>query len=49
VSYPDGFAALTDLKRDKAIFATTGRDRADRTKRLACPLSISSRKDWSSV
>lgn len=35
VSYPDGFAVLADLKRDMAILATSGRDRADRTKRLA--------------
>ncbi|OKO85178.1 hypothetical protein [Bradyrhizobium sp. AS23.2] len=35
VSYPDGFAAMVDLKRDMAILATSGRDWADRTKRLA--------------
>jgi hypothetical protein len=35
VSYPDGFAPLADLKRDMAILATSGRDWADRTKRLA--------------
>ncbi|MCK1688291.1 hypothetical protein ABIB75_008054 [Bradyrhizobium sp. GM2.2] len=35
VSYPDGFAAMADLKRDMAILATSGRDWADRTKRLA--------------
>ncbi|MCK1351387.1 hypothetical protein IVB56_09740 [Bradyrhizobium sp. CW7] len=35
VSYPDGFAAMDDLKRDMAILATSGRDWADRTKRLA--------------
>jgi hypothetical protein len=35
VSYPDGFAVMEDLKRDMAILATSGRDWADRTKRLA--------------
>ncbi|MBB4381747.1 hypothetical protein [Bradyrhizobium sp. SBR1B] len=35
VSYPDGFAAMADLKRDMAILATSGRHWADRTKRLA--------------
>ncbi|WP_439365297.1 hypothetical protein ACNJYD_02910 [Bradyrhizobium sp. DASA03005] len=35
VSYPDGFALMADLKRDMAILATSGRDWADRTKRLA--------------
>jgi hypothetical protein len=35
VSYPDGFAAMADLKRDMAILATSGRDWAERTKRLA--------------
>ncbi|MGY3564038.1 hypothetical protein ACVWXP_007363 [Bradyrhizobium sp. USDA 4463] len=35
VSYPDGFAALADLKRDMAILATSGRDWSERTKRLA--------------
>ena len=34
VSYPDGFAVMEDLKRDMAILATSGRDWADRTKRL---------------
>jgi hypothetical protein len=34
-SYPDGFAVMADLKRDMAILATSGRDWADRTKRLA--------------
>ncbi|MGY4427960.1 hypothetical protein ACVWWO_000437 [Bradyrhizobium sp. F1.13.1] len=34
VSYSDGFAAIADLKRDMAILATSGRDWADRTKRL---------------
>jgi hypothetical protein len=34
-SYPDGFAVMEDLKRDMAILATSGRDWADRTKRLA--------------
>ncbi|MCK1478824.1 hypothetical protein ACVW1A_001463 [Bradyrhizobium sp. LB1.3] len=35
VGYPDGFAVMADLKRDMAILATSGRDWADRTKRLA--------------
>ncbi|MBR0827208.1 hypothetical protein JQ596_16885 [Bradyrhizobium manausense] len=35
VAYPDGFALMADLKRDMAILATSGRDWADRTKRLA--------------
>ncbi|MGY4503899.1 hypothetical protein ACVWYH_007856 [Bradyrhizobium sp. GM24.11] len=35
VSYPRGFAVMADLKRDMAILATSGRDWADRTKRLA--------------
>ncbi|MCP3395503.1 hypothetical protein NLM27_43220 [Bradyrhizobium sp. CCGB12] len=35
VSYPDGFAVMEDLKRDMALLATSGRDWADRTKRLA--------------
>ncbi|MDA9436258.1 hypothetical protein [Bradyrhizobium sp. CCBAU 51627] len=35
VSYPDGFALMADLKRDMAILATSGRDWAERTKRLA--------------
>jgi len=35
VSYPDGFAAMADLKRDMAILATNGRDWTERTKRLA--------------
>src|SRR3954451_11691821 len=35
VSYPDGFAALEDLKRDMAILATSGRDWTERTRRLA--------------
>ncbi|MDA9405901.1 hypothetical protein [Bradyrhizobium sp. CCBAU 45384] len=35
VSYPDGFAVIADLKRDMAILATSGRDWAERTKRLA--------------
>ncbi|WP_377830844.1 hypothetical protein ACFKHW_39535 (plasmid) [Bradyrhizobium lupini] len=38
VSYPDGFAAMADLKRDMAILATSGRDWAERTKRLAARL-----------
>ncbi|WFU42179.1 hypothetical protein QA640_06790 [Bradyrhizobium sp. CB82] len=35
VAYPDGFALMAELKRDMAILATSGRDWADRTKRLA--------------
>lgn len=35
VSYPDGFAVMEDLKRDMALLATSGREWADRTKRLA--------------
>jgi hypothetical protein len=35
VAYPDGFAVMEDLKRDMAILATSGRDWADRTRRLA--------------
>jgi hypothetical protein len=35
VSYPDGFAVMEDLKRDMAILATSGREWANRTKRLA--------------
>jgi hypothetical protein len=35
VSYPDGFAVMDDIKRDMAILATSGRDWADRTRRLA--------------
>jgi len=34
-AYPDGFAEMEDLKRDMAILATSGRDWADRTRRLA--------------
>ncbi|MGY3512285.1 hypothetical protein [Bradyrhizobium lupini] len=34
-AYPDGFAVMEDLKRDMAILATSGREWADRTKRLA--------------
>jgi hypothetical protein len=39
VSYPGGFAAMADLKRDMAILATSGRDWADRTKRMAARVS----------
>lgn len=35
VSYPGGFAVMDDIKRDMAILATSGRDWADRTRRLA--------------
>ncbi|MGY8635348.1 hypothetical protein RAD15_22990 [Bradyrhizobium sp. 14AA] len=35
VSYPDGFAVMEDIKHDMAILATSGRDWAERTKRLA--------------
>jgi hypothetical protein len=34
-AYPDGFAVMEDLERDMAILATSGRDWADRTRRLA--------------
>lgn len=34
-AYSDGFAVMEDLKRDMAILATSGRDWADRTRRLA--------------
>jgi hypothetical protein len=34
-AYPDGFAVMEDLKRDMAILAASGRDWADRTRRLA--------------
>lgn len=34
-SYPGGFATMADIKRDMAILATSGRDWAERTKRLA--------------
>ncbi|UFX49455.1 hypothetical protein HAP47_0040700 (plasmid) [Bradyrhizobium sp. 41S5] len=33
-AYPGGFAVMEDLKRDMAILATSGRDWAERTKRL---------------
>ncbi|MBB4371933.1 hypothetical protein GGD63_004734 [Bradyrhizobium sp. cir1] len=39
VSYPDGFAPLAELKRDMAILATSGRDWAERTKRMAARVS----------
>jgi hypothetical protein len=50
VSYPDGFAAMADLKRDMAILATSGRDWAERTSdwQPACPTWISSPKASSS-
>lgn len=35
VSYPHGHASMADLKRDMAILATSGREWAERTKRLA--------------
>ncbi|WP_442868702.1 hypothetical protein [Bradyrhizobium sp. CCBAU 21360] len=35
MSYPDGFTAMAELKRDMAILATSGRDWAERTRRLA--------------
>jgi hypothetical protein len=40
VSYPDGFAMMADLKRDMAILATSGRDWAERTKRLAARVPV---------
>ncbi|UPJ60532.1 hypothetical protein [Bradyrhizobium sp. 192] len=39
VSYPDGFAVMEDLKRNMAILATSGRDWADWTRRLAARVS----------
>jgi hypothetical protein len=35
VSYPDGFASLSDLKRDMAILVTSGREWSERTTKLA--------------
>jgi len=35
VSYPDGFASLSELKRDVAILATSGREWSERTTKLA--------------
>jgi hypothetical protein len=35
VSYPDGFASLSELKRDVAILVTSGRDWSERTTKLA--------------
>jgi len=35
VSYSDGFASLSDLKRDVAILATSGREWSERTTKLA--------------
>ncbi|MDA9399009.1 hypothetical protein [Bradyrhizobium sp. CCBAU 45389] len=40
VSYPDGFAVMADLKRDMAILATSRRDWAERTKRLAARVAV---------
>ncbi len=34
-SYPDGYARLSDLKRDVAILAASGKDWAEQSKRLA--------------
>lgn len=39
VSYPDGFATIAELKRDMAILATSVRDWAERTRRLAARVS----------
>ena len=38
VAYPDGFASIAELKRDMAILAASGRDWADRSRRLAARL-----------
>jgi hypothetical protein len=38
VSYPDGFASPEDVTRDAAILVTSGRDRSERTTRLAARL-----------
>jgi len=48
VSYPDGFASLSDLKRDVAILATSGREWSDAPPswQHACPSSKSSDKAW---
>ncbi len=35
VSYPEGFATLAEIERDVAILATSGRDWAECTRRLA--------------
>jgi hypothetical protein len=35
LSYPDGFACLSDLKRDVAILVTSGREWSERTTKLA--------------
>ena len=35
VSYPDGFASLSELKRDVAILVTSGREWSERTTKLA--------------
>jgi hypothetical protein len=35
ITYPDGFAPMAELKRDMAILAASGRDWADRSRRLA--------------
>ncbi|WP_426615296.1 hypothetical protein [Bradyrhizobium sp. McL0616] len=35
VSYPRGHASMADIKRDMAILATSGREWAERTRRLA--------------
>lgn len=40
VSYPDGFAVMDDLRRDMAILATSGRDWAERTKRLGARIDL---------
>ncbi|SDG42661.1 hypothetical protein SAMN05216338_1001261 [Bradyrhizobium sp. Rc2d] len=40
VSYPNGFAVMADLKRDMAILATSGRDWAERTKRLGVSVAL---------
>jgi hypothetical protein len=51
VSCLGGFATMEDLERDMAILANSGRDWADRTKRLGVrlPISTSSHPAWSSA
>lgn len=51
VSCLGGFAIMEDLERDMAILANSGRDWADRTKRLGVrlPISTSSHPAWSSA
>ena len=36
VSYPGGFAVMDDIKRDMAIFATSGREWSDQDQAAGC-------------